>query len=70
MSDVFFGINKTGQLYVDATVDASITYPNISNFGYTKGYFSFGGAVRLRRCHSFQISKNSKLLYTKKKAVP
>ena len=25
MSDAFLGINKIGQLYVDATVDASIT---------------------------------------------
>ena len=25
MSEVFLGINKAGQLYVDATLDASIT---------------------------------------------
>jgi len=26
MSEVFLGINKAGQLYVDATLDASITH--------------------------------------------
>ena len=30
MSEVFFGINKAGQLYVDATVDACITSSNRS----------------------------------------
>ena len=29
MSEVFLGINKTGELYVDATLDASITSPGV-----------------------------------------
>jgi len=32
MSEVFLGINKAGQLYVDATLDASITLFLLSIF--------------------------------------
>ncbi len=32
ISEVFLGINKAGQLYVDATVDASITLSVISPY--------------------------------------
>ncbi len=41
MSEVFLGINKTGELYVDATLDASITiklkkYISLSFLNYFK----------------------------------
>ncbi len=35
MSEVFLGINKAGQLYVDATLDASITFSFVYHYTYS-----------------------------------
>ena len=53
MSEVFLGINEAGQVYVDATLDASITWSFISHTKYITNVYKESKAL-----HAFIILKD------------